>query len=185
MIMKLGQQAPAFALPDTGGSVVSSDQLDAAHPLLVMFICNHCPFVVHIREQLAALATDYKARGITIIAINSNDVDNYPDDAPEKMRTEREAAGYTFPYLFDASQEVAKTFGAACTPDFFLFDKHHKLAYRGQLDASRPNSGVPVTGEDLRTAIDDVLADRAVSGEQMPSIGCNIKWKPGNEPVYA
>ena len=185
MMMELGHPAPSFALPDTGGVVVSSDQLDATQPLLVMFICNHCPFVIHIREQLAALGDDYKDRGLSIIAINSNDVDNYPDDAPDKMRTERETAGYAFPYLYDATQEVAKAFGAACTPDFFLFDREHHLAYRGQLDASRPNSGVPVTGQDLRAAIDAVLADRAVASEQLPSMGCNIKWKAGNAPTYA
>ncbi len=185
MMMELGQHAPQFTLPEPGGSLVSLHDLGDAQALLVMFICNHCPFVIHIREQLATLAREYAPKGVAFVAINSNDVDNYPDDAPEKMRDEKKTAGYTFPYLYDETQEIAKAYGAACTPDFFLFDADRKLVYRGQLDDSRPDSGIPVTGEDMRAALDDVLAGRAISIEQKPSIGCNIKWKKGNEPAYA
>jgi thiol-disulfide isomerase/thioredoxin len=147
-------------------------------------MCNHCPFVKHIRSQLAQLARDYQAKGAAIVGINSNDVENYPDDAPDKMALEVKSAGYTFPYLYDKTQAVAKAYRAACTPDFFLFDKEKKLVYRGQLDNSRPGNDLPVTGADLRAALDAVLEDRAVPKEQKPSIGCNIKWKPGNEPDY-
>ena len=178
----LGMKAPAFALPGTDGKTHSLDDFKAAPAVLVMFICNHCPFVKHVRSELAKLGKEYQQRGVAVIAINSNDVAKYPDDSPAKMKEEARTAGYTFPYLFDESQEVAKAYGAACTPDFFVFDKNRTLAYRGQLDDSRPGSGVPVTGKDLRAALDATLAGKPVPGEQRPSIGCNIKWKPGNEP---
>lgn len=185
MMMELGQQAPDFTLPDAEGNPVALSSIPGDSALLVMFICNHCPFVIHVRDQLAQLARDYTPRGVAIVAINANDVDNYPDDAPAKMLEEIERAGYTFPYLYDETQEVAKAYGAACTPDFFLFDGDRKLVYRGQLDDSRPDSGIPVTGEDLRRALDAVLAGNDVPQDQKPSMGCNIKWKANNAPQYA
>lgn len=181
---ELGAAAPDFRLPDTNGKTVWLADFKSAPALLVMFICNHCPFVKHIRSELARLGRDYQARGVGIVAINSNDVVKYPDDGPPKMAEEAKTAGYSFPYLFDETQEVAKVYGAACTPDFFLYDGQRRLVYRGQLDDSRPNNGVPVTGKDLRAAIDAVLAKRPAPGDQKPSIGCNIKWKPGNAPEY-
>ncbi len=181
----IGSPAPHFNLPDTEGNSVSQADFADAQALVVMFICNHCPFVKHIRHELAKLARDYQPRGVAFVAINSNDVENYPDDSPEKMKEEVREAGYTFPYLFDESQEVAKAYRAACTPDFFVYDTQRRLVYRGQLDDSRPKNGVPVTGEDLRTALDAVLSGREYPREQRPSIGCNIKWKKGNEPEYA
>lgn len=183
-MLPLGAEAPEFSLPNLDGSTVSLADFEDAPALLVMFICNHCPFVKHIAAELARLGRDYAEQDAAIVAINSNDVENYADDSPEKMREEAAKQGYTFPYLYDATQEVAKAYRAACTPDFFLFDKDHRLVYRGQLDSSRPSSGTPVTGEDLRAALDAVLAGRPVSSEQRPSIGCNIKWKAGNEPDY-
>ncbi len=184
-MLPLGTNAPGFDLPDTvGGGRVSLADL-AGKALLVMFICNHCPFVKHIREQLASLGRDYAARGFAVVAISANDAEHYPDDSPDKMKLEAEEAGYTFPYLFDESQEVAKAYRAACTPDFYVFDRAHTLAYRGQLDDSRPNNGKPVTGKDLRAAMDAVLAGTPVPEPQLPSIGCGIKWKPGNAPDYA
>lgn len=180
-MLDLGTPAPPFALPDTDGPTVSLEEYENA-PLLVMFLSNHCPFVKHVRAELARLADDYAPKGVGIVGIMSNDVERYPADAPERMREEKEAAGWRFPYLYDASQEVARAYRAACTPDFFLFDAAHRLAYRGQLDDSRPRNDVPVTGRDLRAALDAVLAGRAVPGEQRPSIGCGVKWKPGNEP---
>lgn len=182
-MLPLGTAAPDFSLPDTEGNTVSLSDFNGK-PLLVAFICNHCPFVIHIREDFAALCREYEEKGVGIVAISANDVDNYPDDSPEKMAVEKQTAGYTFPYLYDETQSVAKAYSAACTPDFFLFDQDHKLVYRGQMDDSRPDSGIPVTGEDLRAAMDAVLAGTAVSDEQRPSIGCNIKWKSGNEPAY-
>jgi len=181
-MLALGTPAPDFRLPDTQGRTVSRDDFQNAPALLVMFICNHCPFVKHIREGLAAFGRDYHEKGLAIVAINSNDVANYPDDSPAKMKEEAKAAGYVFPYLYDESQGVAKAYAAACTPDFFLFDNERKLVYRGQFDDSRPGSGIAVTGKDLRAASDRVLSGAAVDREQKPSIGCNIKWKPGNEP---
>jgi len=182
----LGTPARPFSLPDAvSGRTVSLSDLPAGKPLLVMFICNHCPFVKHIASELARLGRDFRPRGLTIVAINSNDVANYPDDSPERMKQEASEQGYTFAYLFDESQEVAKAYRAACTPDFFLYDAQHRLVYRGQLDASRPGNGIPVTGTDLRAAIEAVLAGRTPPAEQTPSIGCNIKWKPGNTPGYA
>ncbi len=183
--LPLGTPAPGFDLPDVvGGGRVSLADFSGL-PVLVMFVCNHCPFVKHIREELASLGRDYADRGCAVVAINSNDVENYPDDSPEKMKLEAEEAGYTFPYLFDESQEVAKAYRAACTPDFYVFDRAHTLAYRGQLDDSRPSNGKPVTGRDLRAAMDAVLAGAAVPQPQLPGIGCGIKWKPGNAPDYA
>lgn len=183
-MLPLGTKAPNFSLPDTEGRTVSPADFREAPALLVMFICNHCPYVKHIRTELARLCSAYQAKGVAVVAINSNDVKNYPDDSPERMKDEVAAAGYTFPYLFDATQEVAKAYQAACTPDFFLFDKDQRLAYRGQLDGSRPNSGKPVTGADLRAALDAVLAGKPAPAQQIPSAGCNIKWKPGNAPAY-
>ena len=184
-MIELGSSAPNFALPDTSGTVVSLVQFASAPALLIMFICNHCPFVKHIRSELARLGRDYQKRGVAVVAINSNDVSKYPDDSPEKMKQEVADAGYVFPYLYDESQKTAKAYHAACTPDFFLYDRNRKLVYRGQLDDSRPGNGVPVTGRDLRAALDAVLAGKPVPQDQKPSIGCNIKWKPGNEPVHA
>lgn len=181
----IGMQAPDFSLPATDGTTYSLSDFDDAPALLVMFICNHCPFVKHVRDELAKLGKEYQERGVAVVAINSNDVKNYPDDSPAKMKEEVREAGYTFPYLFDESQDVAKAYGAACTPDFFVLDANHRLAYRGQLDDSRPKSGEPVTGRDLRAALDAVLKGEAVPEPHKPSVGCNIKWVPGNEPVYA
>ena len=183
-MLELGTRAPAFRLPDTDGRIVSSDDLAAAPALLVMFICNHCPFVKHVRHELARIGYDYAPRGAAMVAINSNDVGVYPDDSPERMRDEKERVGYPFPYLYDESQEVAAAYHAACTPDFFLFDAERRLVYRGQLDDSRPGNLVPVSGADLRAALDAVLEGRAVAEPQKPSLGCNIKWKPGNQPVW-
>jgi peroxiredoxin len=184
-MLALGTRAPAFSLPDTmTGKTVSLKDFAGRKALLVMFICNHCPFVKHIREELARLGRDYQPKGLGIVAISSNDVVNYPQDAPDKMKAEARAAGYTFPYLYDESQSTAKAYKAACTPDFFLYNADQELVYRGQLDDSRPGNGLPVTGMDLRMAIDEVLAGRDVTIDQKPSIGCNIKWKPGNEPSY-
>lgn len=184
-MLPLGTTAPDFRLPDTTGKTVTLADFSAAPALVVAFICNHCPFVQHIRSGLAAFARDYQARGVAIVAINSNDVANYPDDSPARMAEEVRRAGYPFPYLFDATQQVAQAYRAACTPDFFVFDRERRLAYRGQFDGSRPGNGVPVTGRDLRQALDNLLAGKPVSPDQKPSLGCNIKWKPGNEPDYA
>lgn len=175
-MLPLGTPAPSFSLPDTeGGTVATSDF--AGKPLMVMFICNHCPFVVHLRSALADFGREYTAKGLAVVAINSNDTITHPQDGPEHMRTERQKAGYVFPYLFDATQDVAHAYQAACTPDFYLFDAAHTLVYRGQFDASRPGNGQPITGADLRAAADAVLSGSAVSGDQRPSIGCNIKWR--------
>jgi len=182
-MLALGTPAPAFNLPDTTGKMVSLADF-RGKPVLVMFICNHCPFVKHIAGPLAQLGRDYKDRGVGIVAISSNDVANYPDDSPEKMKEEVKRSGYTFPYLYDESQAVAKAYRAACTPDFYLFDTEHRLVYRGQFDDSRPGNALPVTGKDMRAALDAVLSGKDVPGDQKPSIGCNIKWKPGNEPAY-
>lgn len=175
----LGMAAPAFKLPDTEGRLVSLADFAGAPAVLVAFICNHCPYVKHIRAALAKLGRDFQARGVAVIGISSNDAAAYPDDSPIKMKDEKAAAGYTFPYLYDESQEVAKSYRAACTPDFFLFDKNHKLVYRGQMDSSRPGNDKPNDGADLRAALDAVLAGQPPLEKQMPSIGCNIKWKAG------
>ncbi len=183
-MLPLGTIAPDFELVNVDGRMV--DYAAAAGPkgTVVMFICNHCPFVKHVADQLAALGREYLPRGIGFAAISSNDVSNFPADSPEQMVAEAEERGYVFPYLYDETQEVAKDYHAACTPDFYLFDANRKLVYRGQLDPSRPGSGVPVTGKDLRAAIDGLLAGRPPLAEQVPSLGCNIKWKAGNEPPY-
>lgn len=184
MQLPLGAPAPDFALPDTEGRIVQLSDFVQAKALLVIFMCNHCPYVKHIADHLAQLAKEYQAKGVAVVGINSNDVASYPDDSPQKMREEVKQRGYTFPYLYDETQEVAKAYRAACTPDFFLFDQHRRLVYRGQFDDSRPGNGIPVTGKDLRAALDAVLAGQPVPKEQKPSLGCNIKWKPGNEPEY-
>jgi peroxiredoxin len=176
-MVPLGSRAPVFALPDTDGGIVSVDDFQGAPALLVMFICNHCPYVQHLRQALADFGRQYIPRGLAILAINSNDPVQFPADSPAAMRLEKQAAGYPFPYLFDESQDVARAFAAACTPDFFLYDAQRRLAYRGQFDDSRPSNGIPVTGSDLRAATDAVLLGRAPSREQNPSIGCNIKWR--------
>ena len=183
-MLPLGTAAPDFALPDTDGKTVSLADFADAPALVVMFICNHCPFVKHVAAGLAALAKDYQQQGVAFAGINSNDVDNFPDDSPEKMAEEVKLRAYTFPYLFDGSQQTAKAYRAACTPDFYVFDKDRRLVYRGQMDGARPGNDVPVTGEDLRAALDAVLAGQPVPEDQKPSIGCNIKWKPGGEPDY-
>jgi peroxiredoxin len=183
-MLPLGTPAPDFSLPDTEGKTVSLSDLSEARALLVIFMCNRCPYVKHVADGLAKLAKEYQGRGVAVVGINSNDVSSFPDDSPEQMAAEVARRGYTFPYLFDEKQEVAKAYRAACTPDFYVFDKGRTLAYRGQMDSSRPQSGIEVTGEDLRAALDAVLAAQPVSEQQKPSLGCNIKWKPGNEPDY-
>ena len=184
-MLALGTEAPDFVLfePATG-RMVGRDDFARAQALLVVFLSNHCPFVKHVADELGAFAAEYQGRGLAVVGINANDVANYPDDSPEKMIEEIERRGYTFPYLFDESQEVAKAYEAACTPDFFLFDAERKLAYRGQFDTSRPSLGTPVTGADLRAACDAVLTGVAPAESQIPSVGCNIKWKEGNAPSW-
>ena len=181
-MLPLGTAAPAFSLPDPDGEVFSLRDVAAAY--LVMFICNHCPYVKHVREELARIGREYAERNVAIYAINSNDASTHPGDSPEKMKQEAAEWGYVFPYLYDASQDVAKAYRAACTPDFFLFDADRKLVYRGQLDDSRPSNDAPVDGRDLRAALDAVLGGDPVPEPQKASIGCNIKWRPGNEPEY-
>jgi len=177
-MLPLGTPAPSFSLPDTvSGATLSLEQLKSPHATVVMFICNHCPYVIHVREGLAQLARDYQPRGVAFIAISSNDVEHYPQDAPDLMRDFAQAAGFGFPYLYDATQDVARAYQAACTPDFFVFDGALKLAYRGQLDDSRPGSSKPVTGAAMRAALDAMLSGQAVSDDQVASVGCNIKWK--------
>jgi len=184
-MLPLGTEAPDFRLPDPAGKLVARDDFAGAPALLVAFLCNHCPYVKHIQAGFAAFARDAAVRGLAIVAISSNDVGSHPEDAPPRMAEEAKHAGYVFPYLYDESQAVAKAYRAACTPDFFLFDGARRLVYRGQFDASRPGNRIPVSGADLRAAVDAVLAGRAASSDQKPSIGCNIKWKPGREPDYA
>ncbi len=183
-MVPLGTKAPAFRLTDAEGNTASIDDFKDFPALLVVFLCNHCPFVKHVLPHFVELARDYQRRGVGIVGISANDVESYPDDAPEKMAKLSRTMGFTFPYLYDESQQVAKAYGAACTPDFYLFDRDRRLVYRGQMDDSRPSNGRPVTGTDLRAALDAVLGGRPVSGDQKPSIGCNIKWKRGNEPDY-
>jgi peroxiredoxin len=183
-MLPLGTKAPPFSLLSVDGQVVSLDDLAGAKALLVVFMCNHCPYVKHVAPALADLAREYQAKGAAVVGINSNDTAAHPADSPEQMVLEAENRGYTFPYLFDETQEVARAYKAACTPDFYVFDKNQQLVYRGQMDASRPGNGQPVTGSDLRAALDTVLSGRQPSGDQRPSIGCNIKWKPGREPAY-
>jgi peroxiredoxin len=181
-MLPLGTKAPEFRLPDTESKTVSLGDFRDAPALLVMFICNHCPYVKHVRPELAKLTREYGDRGVAVVGISANDVESFPDDRPELMAREKAEAGYTFPYLYDETQEVAQAYHAACTPDFFVFDRGRSLVYRGQLDDSRPGNGVPLSGKDLRAALDAVLAGKPVATDQKPSIGCNIKWKPGNEP---
>lgn len=183
-MLPLGTKAPEFELLNVDGRMVSLADLKDAKALLMIFMCNHCPYVKHVAEGLVELARDYLPRGVAIVGINSNDTTAHPEDSPERMVQEVEQRGYQFPYLFDEDQAVAKAYRAACTPDFFLFDGQQRLVYRGQLDNSRPNSGIPVTGKDLRAALDAVLAGRPAPEDQSPSIGCNIKWRSGNEPNY-
>lgn len=183
-MLPLGTTAPDFRLPNVDGQIVSLGDFKGRPALLVVFMCNHCPFVKHVAPALAALAREYQQRGVGVVGINSNDVGSYPADSPEQMVAEAEAQGYTFPYLYDETQHVAQAYRAACTPDFYLFDQEQRLVYRGQFDASRPDSGIPVTGGDVRAALDALLAGQPLPATQKASIGCNIKWKPGNEPDY-
>jgi peroxiredoxin len=184
--VELGTPAPDFSLPDFDGRVYSLKDFDGARALLVMFICNHCPYVKHIQNELVKFCREYQQKGVAIVAINSNDFNAYPDDSPAKMKEIAKQFNYTFPYLVDETQQVAKAYRAACTPDFFLFDSNRKLVYHGQFDDSRPKmeNPPPVTGKDLREAVDAILSGRPVPPVQKPSVGCNIKWKPGNEPDY-
>lgn len=183
-MLDLGTTLPSFTLPDFNGRIVSDADFKGARGLLVAFICKHCPFVKHIRQEFARFAKDYEAKGLKIVAIASNDVGEFPEDGPEGMKQEAAEAGYSFPYLFDETQQTAQAFRAACTPDFFLFDRNGRLAYRGEFDDSRPKNNVPVTGSELRAAADAVLAGKPVPVTQRPSIGCNIKWRASNEPAY-
>lgn len=184
-MLSLGTSAPDFALSDVvTGEALSLSSFADKKGLLVMFICQHCPFVLHVESELAQLGHDYLSKGLGILAISANSIETHPQDSPEKLREQVKRAGFNFPYAYDETQDVAKSYTAACTPDFFLFDKDRKLVYRGQLDDSRPGNEKPVTGADLRAAIDKVIADRPVAEEQKPSIGCNIKWTPGKEPSY-
>ena len=185
-MLPLGTPAPAFALPDVvEGNTVSLETFSGEKALVVMFICRHCPYVKHVQEELARLGTDYADKNVGMLGISSNDAANYPDDAPESLKAYAQEQGFVFPLCYDESQETAKAYTAACTPDIFLFDAERRLVYRGQLDDSRPGSDIPVTGKDLRAAIDAVLNDQPVNADQKAGIGCNIKWKPGNEPDYA
>ncbi len=183
-MLPLGTKAPPFSLKDTSGRTVSLDDFKSAKALLVIFMCNHCPYVKHVSKELSALTKEYMAKGVSVIGINSNDAEKYSDDSPANMAKEVKAAGYAFPYLFDETQMVAKAYHAACTPEFYVFDRNQMLIYRGQMDASRPGNNIPVTGVDLRRALDAALGGNGVPGEQRPGMGCNIKWKPGNEPDY-
>ena len=184
-MLPLGTAAPDFSLLDTGsGKKTSLSAFAEKKALLVMFICNHCPYVKHLKQGLAQLGTDYGKKDAAIVAISANNPETHPDDAPDKLREDATAHGYRFPVLFDATQEVAKAYRAACTPDFFVFDGARTLVYRGQFDASRPGNAVPVTGADVRAALDAVIAGKPVSAKQQPSLGCNIKWRAGNEPDY-
>ncbi|WP_149499103.1 thioredoxin family protein [Roseiconus lacunae] len=183
-MLSLGTKAPEFSLPECDGGTVSLSDFAGKKALLVMFMCNHCPYVKHVADQLKSLADDYLAKDVAVVGISSNDAETYPDDSPEKMSEEKKQRGYAFPYLYDGDQKVAQAYAAACTPDFYLFDANQELVYRGQLDSSRPKTDIPVTGEDLRAAIDKVLAGEKPGEVQRPSLGCNIKWKDGNEPAY-
>lgn len=183
-MLELGTRAPDFHLPDTTGRTVSLADFADAAALVVVFMCNHCPYVKHLRPGLTAFARDVQSKGVAVVGVSSNDVSTHPQDSPAKMAEEAAAAGYTFPYLYDETQDVAKAYRAACTPDIYLFDADHRLVYRGQFDDSRPGNKIPVTGKDLRAAVDAVLEGTAVSQEQKASMGCNIKWKAGSEPEY-
>jgi len=184
-MVALGTPAPDFHLPDViSGQTVSLESFATKSGLLVMFICRHCPYVKHVQNELARIGQDYQSRDVGIVAITANDFAHQPEDAPESTKSMAQELGFTFPFCYDESQAIAKAYGASCTPDFFLFDKNRRLVYRGQLDDSRPSNGLPVTGRDLRAALDALLAGQPVSQEQKASLGCNIKWKPGNEPIY-
>lgn len=183
-MLALGTPAPDFSLPDYDGQLHTLAGFAAAPALVVAFICSHCPFVRHLREGFAAFAREYRPLGLAVVAINSNDVEAYPQDGPAGMRAEAAECGYEFPYLLDATQQVARAYRAACTPDFYLFDAGRRLVYRGQFDDSRPGNGRPVTGADLRAAVDATLEGRPPALQQLPSLGCNIKWRKGNEPDY-
>jgi peroxiredoxin len=183
-MLPLGTKAPDFSLVNVDGRTVSLKDFDGAPALLVIFMCNHCPFVLHLADALAQFAAEYQAKGAAIVGISSNDVAKYPADSPEQMVREAEERGYTFPYLYDETQDVAKAYRAACTPDFYLFDRDQKLVYRGQFDSTRPRSGETPTGADMRAAMDAVLTGKKPSDKQSPSIGCNIKWIAGREPDY-
>jgi peroxiredoxin len=183
-MLSLGTEAPEFTLPDTEGGLVSLSNFDKARALVVVFMCNHCPFVKHVINDFVKLAKDYQPKGVAFVGINSNDVHEFPEDRPEKMVEFARERALTFPYLYDETQDVAKRYRAACTPDFFVFDENRRLAYRGQMDDSRPGNKAPITGADLRAALNAVLQGGPVPQEQKPSMGCNIKWKPGNEPDY-
>jgi len=183
-MLDLGTKLPSFRLPDLNNSMVSEEDFRSAPALLVAFMCPHCPYVRHVRQEFSRFAEDYRQRGLAIVGINSNDAKAFPDDDPAGMKKEAEETGYVFPYLYDETQDVARAFRAACTPDFFLFDSERRLVYRGQFDESRPGKASPVTGKDLRAAVDAVLTGRPQPATQTPSVGCNIKWKPGNEPGY-
>ena len=185
-MLALGTAAPDFSLPEvTSGKIISLRDAANAKALLVMFICRHCPYVVHVKSELAQLGKDYARKGVAIVAISANDAVRYPDDAPAQLKAMAKEEGFTFPFCYDEAQTVAAAYTAACTPDFFLFDANHRLVYRGQLDDSRPGNGKPLTGHDLRAAIDAVLAGTPVASDQRPSVGCSIKWVPGREPAYA
>jgi peroxiredoxin len=181
-MLPLNTPAPDFTLPDFNGKQYRLDDFRDSKALLVAFICCHCPYVIHVREGLVEMVKEYQQKGVAVVAVNANDIQQYPQDRPEMMAKDARDFGYTFPYLFDETQQVAKAYKAVCTPDFFLFDKERKLVYRGQMDDSRPENNHPVNGKDLRAAMDALLEGRQVPGNQKPSLGCNIKWKPGNEP---
>ena len=183
-MLELGTKAPFFELPDTDGITVSLDDVQSEKGILIMFICNHCPYVIHLNGALVDFANEYKEKGIECIAISSNDIESYPQDSPELMKEISDKYQFPYPYLFDESQEVAKSYKAACTPDFFLFNDDLKLVYRGQFDDSRPGNGKPVTGRDMRIATDALIKSKETVKPQVPSMGCNIKWKSGNEPEY-
>ena len=184
IMQELGMKAPDFTLPDSAGERYSLADFSINKGLLIIFMCNHCPYVQHIRRKLVEKIREYQEQGVTVVAINSNDFAAYPDDNPQNMELDAQKHGYTFPYLVDERQQVAKAYGAACTPDFFLFDTKQKLVYRGQFDSARPGNSETVTGADLSSAIGQLVAEKPVPREQRPSMGCNIKWKPGNEPDY-
>lgn len=184
IMQELGMKAPDFTLPDPAGKQYPLADLRVDKGLLVIFMCNHCPYVIHIRNKLVEKIRDFQEQGISVVGINSNDFNVHPDDSPENMTSDAERYGYSFPYLVDEEQQVAQSYGAACTPDFFLFNGELQLVYRGQFDSARPGNTEPVTGSDLSAAVDNLIGGKSISAEQRPSMGCNIKWKPGNEPSY-
>lgn len=183
-LLPLGTKAPEFNLPDVYGPMVSLSSFRTAKALLVIFMCKHCPYVRHVQHEIARLASDYQTRNVAVVGISSNDMEAFPEDSPEHLREQANRQGFTFPYLYDRTQRVAQDYKAACTPDFYLFDQTRRLVYHGQFDDSRPGNGIPVTGKDVRSAIETLLAGKPVPADQKPSMGSNIKWKPGNEPEY-